>query len=163
MRPQWATYYDDADYFWGSGGRAPYEPRGGYWWLEIGVPFNVVYDNEKIRHELTAHALGVWDWMKNRDEKMRERCANYVLDWIGQVPGKRESRRIMGQHLINENELGIFHQYPDEIATAVGSLISIHPVAYWQKIARPWPQKATAIPLSAARDTWAPMVSSCVP
>ena len=56
--PQWATYYDNADYFWGSGGRKPYEPRGGYWWLEIGVPFNVIYDNEKIRHELTAHALG---------------------------------------------------------------------------------------------------------
>ena len=63
--------------------------------------------------------------MKNRDDKMREKCANYVLDWVGQVPGKRESRRIMGQHLINENELRISHHYPDEVAFG-GWFLDLH-------------------------------------
>jgi hypothetical protein len=114
--PPWAKRYDHADFFWGSGGRMPHNPRGGFWWLEIGVPYHVVHDNEDIRHELTAHTLGVWDWMKNRDAWMKEACATYVLDWIGQVPGKRESRRIMGQHLCNENELHMHQHFADEIA-----------------------------------------------
>jgi hypothetical protein len=113
--PPWAQKIDDPDFFWGKGGRMPYEPRGGFWWIEIGVPYNTVHDNETIRAELTAWTLGIWDWMKNKDVWMKDKCANYVLDWIGQVPGKRESRRVMGRHFIHENELTIGHVFPDEI------------------------------------------------
>ncbi|MEI6071937.1 MAG: FAD-dependent oxidoreductase [Verrucomicrobiae bacterium] len=123
--PPWAKPYDDASFFWGKGGRDPNNPRGGFWWLEIGVPFDVITDNELIRHELTSHVLGVWDWMKNKDDRMKEACSNYVIDWIGQVPGKRESRRILGRHLIHENELCSDHSFPDEIAYG-GWYLDIH-------------------------------------
>jgi hypothetical protein len=122
--PAWAMHYDNADFFYKQG-RKPHDPNGGYWWLEIGVPWNTIHDNESIRHELTRHALGVWDWMKNRDPVMRERCRTYALDFIGQVPGKRESRRIMGQHLLNENELQGREVFPDEIAYG-GWFIDLH-------------------------------------
>jgi hypothetical protein len=36
---------------------------------------------------------------------VRERAANYTLDWIGHVPGKRESRRFEGDHILTEADL----------------------------------------------------------
>ncbi|MGC9450193.1 MAG: FAD-dependent oxidoreductase [Oceanipulchritudo sp.] len=123
--PPWAKKYDDAAFFWGGGGRRPTNPRGGFWWIEIGVPFDTITDNEQIREELTAHVLGVWDWMKNKDAWMKDKCANYVLDWVGQVPGKRESRRIMGRHFINENELSIHQSFPDNIGHG-GWFLDLH-------------------------------------
>ncbi|NYO35978.1 FAD-dependent oxidoreductase, partial [Salmonella enterica subsp. enterica serovar Typhimurium] len=76
----------------------------GYWWIELGPPFDTIHDNETIRHELTRHVLGIWDYIKNRDETWREKAKTLALDWVGQVPGKRESRRLHGRSLVNENE-----------------------------------------------------------
>jgi hypothetical protein len=122
--PEWAMHYDDASFFKPSG-RPLSSHEGGYWWIEIGVPWNTVHDNETIRHELTRHALGVWDYMKNRDPVMSKLCANRVLDFIGQVPGKRESRRIMGHHFLNENEIQERTHFADEVAYG-GWFIDLH-------------------------------------
>lgn len=122
--PEWAVHHQDASYFYDQG-RKPNDPEGGFWWIEIGVPWDTIHDNETIRHELTRHALGVWDWMKNKDPKMKKVCENYALEFIGQVPGKRESRRIIGEHLLNENELQARTVFPDECAYG-GWFIDLH-------------------------------------
>jgi hypothetical protein len=122
--PSWAQEYHDPDFFYKSG-RIPHDPRGGYWWIEIGVPWNTIYDNELIRHELTRHALGVWDWIKNKDEKLMEAAKNYGLDWIGQVPGKRESRRILGRYFLTERDLLEKTIFPDEVAYG-GWFLDLH-------------------------------------
>ena len=122
--PAWAVQHEDASYFYDQG-RLPKEERGGYWWIEIGVPYHTIHDAETIRHELTRHALGVWDWMKNRDPKMIDRVKNYALDWVGQVPGKRESRRIMGRYLMTEHDVLNKTAFPDEIAFG-GWFVDLH-------------------------------------
>ncbi|WP_298238987.1 FAD-dependent oxidoreductase [uncultured Algibacter sp.] len=122
--PDWAVKHDDPAYFYEQG-RIPKEKRGGFWWIEIGVPFHTIYDNEDIRHELTRHTLGIWDWMKNHDPIMKEQTKNYALDWIGQVPGKRESRRIMGEYLINENDIQDKTVFNDEVGFG-GWFIDLH-------------------------------------
>ncbi len=122
--PEWAVKHDDPGFFYEQG-RLPKEERGGFWWLEIGVPHHTIHDNETIRHELTRHTLGVWDWMKNKDPKMMERTKNYALDWIGQVPGKRESRRIMGEVLVTEHNIQEKTAFQDEIAFG-GWFIDLH-------------------------------------
>ena len=122
--PEWAVHHDDASYFYEQG-RRPNDPEGGYWWIEVGVPWDTIHDNETIRHELTRHALGVWDWMKNKDPKMKKVCETYALEFIGQVPGKRESRRVMGEHFLNENELQSRTVFPDECAYG-GWFIDLH-------------------------------------
>jgi hypothetical protein len=124
VAPDWAVKYEDASFFYEQG-RLPKDERGGFWWLEIGVPWHTIYEAEDIRHELTRHALGVWDWMKNRDPLMKERTKNYALDWIGQVPGKRESRRIMGRYLMTEHDPQNRTVFPDEIAYG-GWFIDLH-------------------------------------
>lgn len=122
--PDWAVKHEDASYFYQQG-RLPKEVRGGFWWIEIGVPYHTIYDAETIRHELTRHALGVWDWMKNKDPLTKDKCANYALDWIGQVPGKRESRRIIGRYFMTEHDVINKTVFPDEIAFG-GWFVDLH-------------------------------------
>lgn len=113
--PEWAVEYFDPDFFYKQG-RVPRDVRGGFWWIELGKPWNTIDDAEIIRHELTRHTLGVWDWMKNKDPRTREATRNLALDWLGQVPGKRESRRIMGLHLFTEGDMFRTEPFDDEIA-----------------------------------------------
>jgi len=122
--PAWAVQYRDPDFFYKQG-RHPRNPRGGFWWIELGMPWHTIHDNEKIRFELTRHALGVWDWMKNHDPVMKEKCRTYALDFVGQIPGKRETRRVHGRHLFNENEVQARVKYPDEVAYG-GWRIDLH-------------------------------------
>lgn len=122
--PTWAIEHADGRYFYDQG-RLPKDIRGGYWWIEIGVPYDTIHQAEMIRHELTRHALGVWDWIKNKDPKTMKLAENYALDWIGQVPGKRESRRIMGRYLMNEWDAIHCKVHPDEVAFG-GWFIDIH-------------------------------------
>jgi len=122
--PDWAVKHEDASYFYKQG-RLPKDVRGGFWWIEIGVPYHTIYDAEKIRHELTRHALGVWDWMKNKDPKTMEVAKNYALDWIGQVPGKRESRRVIGRYFMTEPDVLNKTVFQDEIAFG-GWFVDLH-------------------------------------
>lgn len=122
--PDWAKQLTNPDFFYKQG-RFPDNPRGGFWWIEIGVPWHTIHDNETIRHELTAWSLGIWDWIKNRDETMRHRAANFALDWIGQVPGKRESRRIDGLYQLTEHDIQANTAHADEIAYG-GWFVDLH-------------------------------------
>ncbi|RKY82294.1 hypothetical protein DRP98_09210 [candidate division KSB1 bacterium] len=85
----------------------------GYWWIEVGFPYHTIFDNEKIRDELMRHVLGVWDHLKNQED---HGFANYALDWIAKVPGKRESRRIMGDYILTGNDIMQGRIFPDAVA-----------------------------------------------
>jgi hypothetical protein len=122
--PDWAVRYDNPDFFYKQG-RWPSDVRSGFWWIELSVPWHTIYDNEKLRHELTRHVLGIWDWIKNRDPRLKEEAQTYALDWIGQVPGKRESRRIIGEYLMTEHDPLQKTVFPDEIAYG-GWFIDLH-------------------------------------
>ncbi|NQX63321.1 FAD-dependent oxidoreductase [Paenibacillus qinlingensis] len=122
--PAWAFHYDNPDVFY-KGGRVPHDPEGGFWWIELGVPWNTITENETIRHELTRHVMGIWDFMKNKDPELMEKSKHYALDWIGQVPGKRESRRIMGHYLLTEADLVNQPAFEDEVAFG-GWYIDLH-------------------------------------
>ncbi|WP_189021876.1 FAD-dependent oxidoreductase [Paenibacillus albidus] len=122
--PQWAVRYGDPAFFYEQG-RHFYDIESGYWWIEIGVPRHTIFDNEDIRHELTRHTLGIWDYIKNRDPVLKERAANFALDWVGQVPGKRESRRIIGRYFMTEHDPAGRTVFPDEVAYG-GWFIDLH-------------------------------------
>lgn len=73
-----------------------------FWWLELGGEDDCIHDTEKLRHELLKIALGIWDHMKNYGDHGVE---NYVLDWMGFLPGKRESRRYIGDQVLTQNDI----------------------------------------------------------
>lgn len=85
----------------------------GYWWIEWGGDINTIHDNERIRHELLSIALGVWDYIKNSGD--HPSSANWALDWVGMMPGKRGSRRLVGDHLLTEHDL-LKGEFPDAVA-----------------------------------------------
>lgn len=124
--PEWAVHYDDEEFFY-QGGRVPKTLKSGYWWIEVGPPWNTIYDNEVLRHELTRHLLGVWDYFKNRNPKTIQRARNLALDWYGQVPGKRESRRVIGRRLVTENDLIGKTVFDDEVAFG-GWYVDLHTI-----------------------------------
>lgn len=75
----------------------------GYWWIEWGGKLDTIRDNERIRFELLAIVMGVWDYIKNSGEKPGS--DTWALEWVGMVPGKREARRIMGDHILTQDDL----------------------------------------------------------
>lgn len=122
--PSWVKTIPDADFFHKKG-RHLSDLRGGYWWIEIGMPWHTIHDNETIRHELTAWALAIWDWIKNHDGSTKARATNYALEWVGQVPGKRESRRIDGLYQFTEHDIQANVKHADEIGYG-GWFVDLH-------------------------------------
>lgn len=98
---------------------------GGYWWLEVGYPpYHQINQTPETRDELLSHVLGVWNYIKNYSPD-RQVAATYALDWIGMIPGKRESRRLMGDVVVTEADLHTDQGWPDRIFTA-GWTIDLH-------------------------------------
>ena len=75
----------------------------GYWWIEWGGMRNAIRDNEQIRFELLSIVMGVWDYIKNSGDCPES--ADWGMDWIGMIPGKRSSRRLIGAHTLTQNEM----------------------------------------------------------
>ena len=75
----------------------------GYWWIELsGKSEDIIDEFEEIRDDLVACVYGVWDHIKNVGEHGAE---NYDLEWVGMMPGTRESRRLVGDYILNENDI----------------------------------------------------------
>lgn len=87
--------------------------RHGFWWVEYGGVVDTIKDKEAIRDELMACMMGVWDHIKNRSGHAAD---NWVLKWFGWLPGHRESRRIVGDYILNENDLMKATEFEDRVA-----------------------------------------------
>ncbi len=86
----------------------------GYWWIEWGGQLNTIHDNERIRFELLAIVMGVWDYIKNSGDHPNSR--RWALDWVGMVPGKRESRRLVGDSTLKQQDLEDGGHFEDAVA-----------------------------------------------
>lgn len=86
----------------------------GYWWIEWGGHLNTVRDNERIRFELLGIVMGVWDYIKNSGKYPN--AANWAMDWVGMLPGKREARRLVGDHMLTQMDLmGLNGEFDDAV------------------------------------------------
>lgn len=74
-----------------------------FWYLELGGDRDSIRDTETVRDELIALALGMWDYIKNSGEV--ENADYWDLEFLGFLPGKRESRRMMGPYLMTQNDV----------------------------------------------------------
>ncbi len=96
----------------------------GYWWAEWGGQFDTIKDYEKIRHELLRIALGVWNYIKNSGD--HPESANWALEWMGAIPGKRESRRFLGDYVMVQSDISDGSVFDDQIAYG-GWWLDLHP------------------------------------
>jgi len=102
--PDWAhTYPSDADL-----PHADHSLLSNFWWMELGGEEDSIHDTEKLRDELLKIAFGVWDHIKNYGGSCGDAdhgAENYALEWMGFLPGKRESRRYVGDYIMTQHDI----------------------------------------------------------
>lgn len=122
IAPPWAVKYHDGD--------LPHRslmPAGNnFWWIEIGGTGDTVADAERNRDDLLAIAYGVWDYIKNHPDG---RGRGWELEWIGSLPGKRESVRYVGDTILTQNEIEAEGRFPDMVAYGGWTMDDHHPAA----------------------------------
>ena len=95
-----------------------------FWWFEYGGDGDTIHDTEQIKYELWKVIYGVWDYIKNSGEF--EDVDNMTLEWVGTVPGKRESRRFEGLYMMKQQDVIGQAIFEDAIAHG-GWAIDLHP------------------------------------
>lgn len=111
IAPSWARKFtkDDLPY------RLPNmdDPEENFWYMELGGEDDTILDTEKLRDELISVAYGIWDFVKNNGEYNAD---NWELEFVGFLPGKRESRRYVGDYIMNQNDVRNGGHFDDIIA-----------------------------------------------
>jgi hypothetical protein len=95
-----------------------------FWWLEYGGRRDTVHDTEEIKWELWKVVYGVWDYIKNSGTF--EDVENLTLEWVGTIPGKRESRRFEGLYMLKQQDLVEQRHFVDAVAHG-GWAMDLHP------------------------------------
>ena len=96
-----------------------------FWWIEFGGHLDTVHDSRAIKWELWRVAYGVWNYIKNSGAFPE--AANLTLDWVGPIPGKRESRRFEGDTVVVQQDLVEQRSHPDVVSFG-GWAMDHHPV-----------------------------------
>ncbi len=94
------------------------------WWLEYGGDFDTVSQTEEIKWELWSVAYGVWNYIKNSGKFADSE--NLTLEWMGMIPGKRESRRFVGDLTLTQNHIVEQARFDDAVSFG-GWAIDLHP------------------------------------
>lgn len=95
-----------------------------YWWLEYGGRIDTIHDTEAIKYELWKVVYGIWDYIKNSGKYPE--AANFTLEWVGVIPGKRESRRFKGHYMLTQQDVIEQRNHYDSVAYG-GWSIDLHP------------------------------------
>ncbi len=94
------------------------------WWIEYGGRLDTVHETETIKWQLWRVVYGVWNYIKNSGEFPD--AENLTLEWVGHIPGKRESRRFEGDTMMIQQDIIEQRQHEDAIAFG-GWSIDLHP------------------------------------
>ena len=94
------------------------------WWIEYGGRLDTVHETETIKWELWKVVYGVWDYIKNSGNFPE--AENLTLEWVGQIPGKRESRRFEGHYMLKQSDIVNQVKFYDAVAHG-GWAIDLHP------------------------------------
>lgn len=120
--PSFASYYPTDESFSGNDVKGIHDQirnhtigtsKGNLWWVELGGNMDTIHDADCLRDRLLANIYGVWDHIKNHGDHGME---NWDLEWVGFLPGKRESRRYVGDVLVTEHDVVAGGHFEDEIA-----------------------------------------------
>ncbi|MEJ5961436.1 FAD-dependent oxidoreductase [Pedobacter immunditicola] len=94
------------------------------WWIEYGGRRDTVHDTEEIKWELWKVVYGIWDHIKNSGQF--ENVDDLTLEWVGTIPGKRESRRFEGLYMLKQQDVIQQRHFDDAVAFG-GWALDLHP------------------------------------
>ena len=95
-------------------------------WFEYPGDVDDLYGQEEARDYLYRIVAGIWDFFKNHWAE-KEKAANFELLDIPTKLGMRETRRLMGDHILNQNEVEKAELFEDRVAYAGWTLDVHHP------------------------------------
>lgn len=112
--PEWSTKLTEKEFEYRSNPNI-YSSSENFWYLELGGNRNSIADTELIRDELIALSTGTWNYVKNI-QNGKEKAENWDVDFMGFLPGKRESRRMCGEYMITQKDICSGRVFEDEVA-----------------------------------------------
>lgn len=120
----WALDLDMKDF--------PY-PRDhhGQWFWESGYDKDPLGDAEGIRDHNLRAVYGAFNAMKNRDGASKHKTA--ILTWVAYIGGPRESRRLMGDVILNQDDIVSKRQFPDGCVPSTWSIDLHYPKKQYSK------------------------------
>lgn len=95
-----------------------------FWWLEYGGRLDTIHETETIKWELWKVIYGVWDHIKNSGDFPE--AETLTLEWVGHIPGKRESRRFEGDYLMKQQDV-VEQTVFDDVVSHGGWAVDLHP------------------------------------
>jgi hypothetical protein len=101
------------------------------WYIEFGGCYDTIADAEFIRDELFRISIGVWDYVKNRHPEYSQSNARRELIWLNPVAGKRESRRLLSEFVLTQNDIHDHVIHPDIVAYAGWVMDLHHPCGFF--------------------------------
>lgn len=100
------------------------ESIGTPWWLEAPNDYDDLYDAEMARDELFRIYLGHFNYLKNL-WKEKDKASFYCFKRMPYYDAKRESRRLIGDYVLNQNDCVAGRNFADTVAHA-GWPIDLH-------------------------------------
>lgn len=88
-----------------------YNMRGDWDW-ETGMLRDQLHDFETVRDYGLLVVYSNWSYIKNKGTRKNE-FADAELEWVAYIAGKRETRRLLGDHILCQQDVFEEKPYPD--------------------------------------------------
>lgn len=98
----------------------------GEWWIEHSGEVNDLWNAEQARDELLRIIFAYWGIIKNEWSR-KEEASNYVLATVPYMTGRRETRRLMGDYVLTQQDVLAGRVFPDRISYGGWKLDIHHP------------------------------------
>lgn len=121
--------------------------RRGQWYWEVGMKDDQIADAEKIRDYGMYVVYSNWAYIKNHSS-FKDEYDKTALKWLSFYAGKRESRRLMGEFVLKEQDLRNFTLYDDGCVSTSWYIDNHEPDPENQKRFKdPWLSRGCLAPL----------------
>ena len=110
-----AVPFPDIDWGITMDDKKSYTITRGDWDWETGMGKDMIRETEFIRDYGLLVVFSNWSYIKNHHAE-KEKFANEKLQWVAYIGGKRESRRLVGDYILTENDLTQQNFLPDGTA-----------------------------------------------
>ena len=106
----------------------------GEWDWETGLNKNQIMDFEQVRDHALRAVYGHWSYVKNFSApEWRQKAAGRKLGWVAFIAGKRESRRIMGDVILQEQDIVEAREFDDACVVTTWTIDLHYPTDHQKK------------------------------
>ncbi len=95
--------------------------NAGEWNWETGFAWDQIEDFEKVRDHGLRAVFGNWSFQKNQAPD-KDKYANRELEWVAYIGGKRESRRLLGDVVLKQEDVVEQREFPDASVTTTWTI-----------------------------------------